>query len=322
MQEAQMAAKMTAQKEQVGGNASAAGLTAPQMRQFREDGYLIVRRLLPHEALQPLISELTQKVDRAICEAVRQGELDSADTFSDAPFANRLALASEACRDRRWLWQTFFSRGKPISAGMFALRTTPELLDATEALIGPEILAHPQFALRPKMPDLELMDIPWHQDLAYLIPAEAGETLVVNFWIPLVPASAQNGCMQVIPGSHRKGLLPHNLRLETPGHKGAKGIVDADLPSSDFVTCEVDAGDVLLTMERIVHRSIPNRSNTVRWSVDTRYCRIGLPTGRAKVPGFVARSRRHPERVARSHHDWIRNLADAGLDRWGQPLQS
>ena len=76
-----------------------------------------------------------------------------------------------------------------------------------------------------------------------------------------------------------------------------------------------------MTTERLVHRSIPNRSQTVRWSVDTRYNRIGLPTGRSKVPGFVARSRQHPERVARSHNDWIGNLAEAGLDRWLQPLQ-
>jgi len=180
---------------------------------------------------------------------------------------------------------------------------------------------HPQFALRPKMPDLDLLDIPWHQDLAYLIPAEAGETLVVNYWIPLVSATEQNGCMQVIPGSHLQGLIEHNLWLETPGHKGARGIADADLPASSIVTCEVDPGDVLITMERLVHRSIPNRSQTVRWSVDTRYSRIGLPTGRSKVPGFVARSRQHPDRVAGSHDDWIQNLADAGLDRWLQPLQ-
>ena len=317
-----MAVKTATQEQQAGSNAGvSAGLTPQQIRQFKEEGYLIVRQMLPHEALQPLISELAQKVDRAIQEAVRQGQLDSGDTFSDAPFANRLALASDACTDRRWLWQTYFSRGKPISAGMFALRVTPTLLDATESLIGPEILAHPQFALRTKMPDLALMDIPWHQDLAYLIPAEAGETLVVNFWIPLVSATAENGCMQVIPGSHREGLVAHDLQLTTPGHKGARGINNADLPPGDFVTCEVDAGDVLMTMERMVHRSIPNRSNTVRWSVDTRYSRIGLPTGRSKVPGFVARSRKHPERIARSHHDWIRNLADAGLDRWGQALQ-
>lgn len=318
-----MAGNLAAQ-EQEGGCAEpkAIGLTEEQIRQFKEEGFLIVRQMLPLDALQPLIDELVQKVDGAIGEAVRQGQLDSGKTFEKASFANRLALASEACKDRNWLWENYFSRGKPISAGMFTLRTTPELLDATESLIGPEILAHPQFALRPKMPDLDLMDIPWHQDLAYLIPDEAGETLVVNYWIPLASATEQNGCMQVIPGSHLQGLIEHNLWLETPGHKGARGIADADLPASSVVTCEVDPGDVLITMERLVHRSIPNRSQTVRWSVDTRYSRIGLPTGRSKVPGFVARSRQHPERVAGSHDDWIQNLADAGLDRWLQPLQN
>ena len=318
-----MAGKMAASEQQAGSSAlQTEGLTKEQIREFEEEGFLILRQMLPGEALQPLIDELTQKVDAAITEAIQQGQLDAKDTFDDAPFASRLALASEACRDRNWLWENYFSRGKPISAGMFTLRTSPVLLDATESLIGPEILAHPQFALRPKMPDLDLMDIPWHQDLAYLIPAEAGETLVVNFWIPLVEATEQNGCMQVIPGSHREGLIAHDLWLETPGHKGARGIADADLPASSIVTCEVDAGDVLLTMERLVHRSIPNRSQTVRWSVDTRYNRIGLPTGRSKVPGFVARSRKNPDRVARSHHDWIQNLAEAGLDRWLQPLQN
>ena len=317
-----MAGNSAAGERQAGSAPRAGGLTSEQIRAFEEEGFLIVRQMLASEALQPLIDELTLKVDEAIREATRQGKLDAKDTFDDAPFASRLALASEACRDRNWLWENYFSRGKPISAGMFTLRTSPELLDATEALIGPEILAHPQFALRPKMPDLDLMDIPWHQDLAYLIPEEAGETLVVNFWIPLVEATEQNGCMQVIPGSHLEGLIAHDLWLETPGHKGARGIADADLPASGIVTCEVDAGDVLLTMERLVHRSIPNRSKTVRWSVDTRYSRIGLPTGRSKVPGFVARSRQQPDRVARSHHDWIRNLAEAGLDRWLQPLEN
>ena len=237
---------MKAQEQPAHNHSSAsAGLTPQQIRQFQEDGFLSVRGLLPQEALQPLIVELTQKVDEATQEAVRQGLLDPANTFADAPFATRLALVSNACAERTWLWQNYFSRQKPISAGMFALRTASALLDATESLIGPEILAHPQFGLRTKLPDSAIMDIPWHQDLAYLRSEEPGETLVVNFWIPLVRASAENGCMQVIPGSHRMGgLLPHNLRLETPGHKGPTGIADADLPSSDCITCAVDVGDV------------------------------------------------------------------------------
>ena len=319
-----MAGNAAAKEQRAGGSSSAEkGLTPEQIRQFKEEGLLIVRQMLPPEALQPLIDELTQQVDQAIGEATRQGLLDTSRTL----LMMRPSLAGwrwrpQPVRTGTGCGRTIFRGGSRFRPACLRLRTTPVLLDATEALIGPEILAHPQFALRPKMPDLDLMDIPWHQDLAYLIPDEAGETLVVNFWIPLVKANEQNGCMQVIPGSHREGLIAHDLWLETPGHKGARGIADADLPASSIVTCEVDAGDVLMTTERLVHRSIPNRSQTVRWSVDTRYNRIGLPTGRSKVPGFVARSRQHPERVARSHNDWIGNLAEAGLDRWLQPLQS
>ncbi|MEM7125633.1 MAG: phytanoyl-CoA dioxygenase family protein [Chloroflexota bacterium] len=301
---------------------SPVNITTEQIQQFKTDGFLIVRDLLPPEALHPLISELESKVDEAARKAVQQGLLDDANTFDDAPFDMRLALISEACSERTWPWKTYFSRQKPISAGMFTLRTAPALLEITEALIGPEILAHPQFSLRAKMPEMEIMDIPWHQDLAYLVPEEAGETLVVNFWIPLAKATVENGCMQVIRGSHRTGLIPHNYQITTPDHKGPRGIANDDLPSDEIVTCEVDIGDVLMTTERVVHRSLPNRSKTVRWSVDTRYSRIGLPTGRSNVPGFVACSRQNPHSVAQSDRDWIGILEKSGLDQWGQPLKS
>ena len=123
-------------------------------------------------------------------------------------------------------------------------------------------------------------------------------------------ATVANGCMEVMRGSHRLGLLPHSRLISTPGHKGGTGIPDADLPPCEIVAGEVDVGDVLMTTERLVHRSIPNRSDTVRWSVDTRYNQIGLPTGRADVPGFIARSRKHPEHAAQSHHDWNRLFED------------
>ena len=71
-----------------------------------------------------------------------------------------------------------------------------------EALIGGEIYAHPQYNYRAKRPNQEVTMIPWHQDLAYLYPEEAGDTLVVNAWIPLVDATAENGCRQVIPCRH------------------------------------------------------------------------------------------------------------------------
>ena len=286
------------------------GLTPQQIQQFKDDGFLIIRDLLPRESVQPLIDELTQRVDEATDEAVKQGVLDPKNTFDDAPFETRLAQVCKACTEPDWVWHRYFSSQKPRSAGMFALRTAPALLDVAESLMGPEILAHPQFSCRAKLPDQDLTVIPWHQDLAYLRSEEAGDTLVANFWIPLVDATVTNGCMEVMRGSHRLGLLPHSRLISTPGHKGGKGIPDSDLPPCEVVAGEVDVGDVLMTTERLVHRSIPNRSDTVRWSVDTRYNQIGLPTGRENVPGFIARSHKHPECVAQSHHDWNRLFED------------
>lgn len=284
------------------------GLTPDQVRQFHDDGFLIARQLLPLAALQPLIGELEQKVEDAISAAVQRGVLDAADIFAGAPFSTRLGQVIAVCAEPNWLWQEVHGK-QHKSAGMFSLRTCPSLLDAVESLIGPEIFAHPQTVLRAKLPDHAETVVPWHQDLAYLKPEEAGDTLVVNLWIPLVDATAANGCMQVLRGSHRAGLLPHDQR-ETI----YKGIAEENLPEGEIVTCEVAVGDALLTMERVLHRSIPNTTQTVRWSLDTRYSRLGLPTGRKRVPGFVARSRAAPERVARSHRDWVQAFVEAGLD--------
>jgi len=279
-------------------------LTPQQVEQFEDDGLLIIRAILPPEAMQPLIDEMMQKVEMAVDEAVKLGLLDR--NFEDAPFSTRLALAEHACSDHGRLWQNYFRDQKPRSHGMFALRSFPILLNIVESLIGPEILAHPQFNIRAKMPDQQSTVIPWHQDLAYLVSEEAGETLVVNLWIPLVRAHAEHGCMQLLRGSHCLGLLSHNYQDQTPGHTGSKGIAETDLPNCEIVTAELDVGDVLVTTERLIHRGIPNRSDVVRWSVDTRYSQIGLPTGRESVPGFVARSHNQPESVAKTYHDWNR----------------
>ncbi|MDE0481269.1 MAG: phytanoyl-CoA dioxygenase family protein [Candidatus Poribacteria bacterium] len=285
------------------------GLTAQQKQQFHDDGFLHIQNLLPNEALQPLMDELSKKVDEGTQAAVKEGVLDPSDTYDDEPFETRLGMVSSACSKPNWIWSNFFRDQKIRTAGMFTLRTAPELLDVVGALIGQEIFAHPQFNYRAKLPNQDITVIPWHQDLAYLIPEEAGETLVVNVWLPMVRAYQENGCMQVIRGSHRFNLINHNYQDPTQGHTGGKGISEGDLPPGDIVTAELDVGDVLLTSERVVHRGLPNRGKTVRWSVDTRYSQIGLPTGRPQVPGFVARSEKNPESVAKSHHDWNQQFA-------------
>ena len=117
----------------------------------------------------------------------------------------------------------------------------------------------------------------------------------------------ETGALQVIPGSHRWGLIPHT-RVS-----GYLGLRDEDLPPHETADCPVMLGGALLIQHATIHRSIPNTSDRVRWSLDIRYSDPGQPTGRAEVPGFIVRSRAHPERVATSHLDWLALMEKAGI---------
>jgi ectoine hydroxylase-related dioxygenase (phytanoyl-CoA dioxygenase family) len=204
------------------------------------------------------------------------------------------------------LWRAAHGKNQK-TAGMFAIITHPSLLDIVESVIGPEILAHPQFNSRAKLPHHQATVVPWHQDLGYLHP-DADATFMVNFWVPLVDAPLESGPLQVIPGSHRWGLIPHSHV------DGYLGIPEAELPPHTVVDCPMQVGDLLLIQHKTVHRSTPNRSDRVRWSLDLRYSDPAQPTGRDEVPGFIARSRKNPAAVAGSHNEWLA-LFEGGLRR-------
>ena len=261
------------------------GLTPQQIQQFKADGFLIIRDLLPREAVQPLIDELARQVDEAAKEAVRRGVLDPENTFEDAPFETRLAQVCKACTEPDWVWHHYFSSQKPRSAGIFTLRTAPALLDVVESLMGPEILAHPQFNYRAKLPDQDLTGHPVASGLGLSQTGGSGGDVGCQF---LDTACGCHGREWVYGGKCGVrtvwGCCRMAISYQRRGIRGAKFIADMDLPPCEVVAGEVDVGDALMTTERLVHRSIPNRSDTVRWSVDTRYNQIGLPTGRENVP--------------------------------------
>jgi hypothetical protein len=271
------------------------GLDAEQIACFKEQGYLMLPDFLDPVVFQPLIREFEEIIDAHARRAYEEGRLK--ELFEDAPFERRMALLYQALDDPQPLWRAVHGKNQK-TAGMFAIIMHPALLDAVESLIGPEILAHPQFNSRAKLPHHEATVVPWHQDLGYL-HAEADPTFMVNFWIPLVDAPMETGPLQVIPGSHRWGLIPHE-RLG-----GYLGIPESALPPHEVVDCPLNRGDALLIQHKTVHRSVPNVSDRVRWSLDIRYSDPAQPTGREEVPGFIARSPKDPTSVARSHLDWL-----------------
>lgn len=273
------------------------GLNQEQIAFFKEQGYLLLPECLDPAVFQPLIREFETIIDERAKAAQAAGRL--LHLYQDAPFDRRLALLHGAMTPEDFgdLWRAVHGKNQK-TAGMFAIITHPVLLDIVESLIGPEILAHPQFNSRAKLPHHQVTVVPWHQDLGYL-HAEAEQTFMVNFWIPLVDAPLETGPLQVIPGSHRWGLIPHSHV------DGYLGIPESHLPPHTKVDCPLPVGGVLLIQHKTVHRSTPNVSDRVRWSLDLRYSDPAQPTGRAEVPGFIVRSRKDPASVAKSHHDWV-----------------
>jgi ectoine hydroxylase-related dioxygenase (phytanoyl-CoA dioxygenase family) len=286
------------------------GLSPRRTASFLENGYLVLEHLLSPEDLQPLIDEIEAVIDRKAREAYAEGRLS--DLFEDEPFDRRLACLCETIESPGDIRTAVMGRnlkaGMFGSAGMFRVITHPKVLDIVESVIGPEILAHPQFNLQAKMPREEMSKVPWHQDLEFL-ESDAKETFMVNVWIPLVDATVENGCLQVISGSHKAGLISHG---KLPNYR-TRGVKVDNFPCGAIQSCPILKGGAVVFQNVTVHRSFLNRTEGIRWTVDLRYSDPGLSTGRDEISGFTARSRAHPETVIKNHEEWASLMPDRAL---------
>ena len=123
---------------------------------------------------------------------------------------------------------------------------------------------------------------------------EADPVFILTVWIALAEATPENGCMQIIPGVQGQGLL----------HRSSATLSPEEMPEEEPVTLPMSRGDVLLMHKEIPHRSFPNRSDTIRWSIDLRFQATGTPTGRSYWPDFPVRSAADPSSVLTDYEAW------------------
>ncbi|WP_041340369.1 phytanoyl-CoA dioxygenase family protein [Runella slithyformis] len=90
-------------------------------------------------------------------------------------------------------------------------------------------------------------------------------------WFPMVDAGADLGALQVIPRSHKVGLLASS----TSGYQGG---ITADLKDEDFVQTEFQVGDLLIFSAFLVHQSGNNTTRNIRWSVQLRFNNLAEST--------------------------------------------
>lgn len=291
-------------------------LSRQQIARFEDEGYLVVEGVLRPDDLDPLIADFDELVDDIARDLVTEGRI--AEPYAGLPFERRLAVLTWACGESLQRRVSFPANHR---RAMFAFLKSARLLDLVESLVGPEIYCHPTQHVRPKMPafigggacrDFSF-ESPLHQDAAALLP-DADDTLVVTTWIPLVHVGADMGPVEVYPAKHRDGLLRH---VKAPG--GGLTIAADVVLDVGPVPLPLEKGSVLLLHGRTPHRSQPNSTQIVRWSVDLRWNDARRPSGRP-LPGVLVRSRNQP---LTTYECWLqeweavrRERVPRVLDRW------
>lgn len=134
----------------------------------------------------------------------------------------------------------------------------PGLLDATEDLLGPDLLCWGT-SLRAKAADAKTF-AGWHQDTAY---ADV-KPIVLIVAVALSPCRAVNGCIRGIPGSHNGPLLPHKEAFGTSSLLSREQYIDAPIDEAAAVDFELDAGEAALFNNAICHSSNPNTGDDRR----------------------------------------------------------
>ena len=110
---------------------------------------------------------------------------------------------------------------------------------------------------------------PWHQDMAYFnLPLD---TTVVGAWIALDEATVDNGCMMLIPGSHKHGAVIHFHRRDWQ-------ICDSEVMNDSAVAVPLEPGSCLLFHGLIHHGSPANRSDKRRRAVQFHYRAASVQT--------------------------------------------
>jgi ectoine hydroxylase len=105
----------------------------------------------------------------------------------------------------------------------------------------------------------------WHQDYGYWYHNAVLQPLLLSVFIAVDPSRRENGCLQVIPGSHHGGRIDHTLTGEQAGADRER--VEELLKRLPLEYVEMDPGDALFFHCNLLHRSDQNHSDQPRWSM-------------------------------------------------------
>ena len=218
--------------------------TQEQINSYHKDGYIIIKNFCSK-----------QEVDKMYGIAIQD----------DAMAKNALDLNDQTGKKTRLsLW---FTPGNDIFG--YLTRSERIINRVAQLLDSSAPVCHFHSKLMQKEPKVGGA-WEWHQDYGYwyknqfMFPDQ-----LISVMVALTPANKQNGCIQVIKGSHKLGRVNHGFAGEQVG--ADMTMVDNALKTMDLEYVEIEAGDALFFHSNLLHRSEANLSDKPRWSIISCY---------------------------------------------------
>lgn len=221
-------------------------LSSAQIADYNRDGYVVVRNFLNKAEVDKLYTIAT-----------------SDDTMQKHAFDLNDQTGKKT---KLTLWYT------PGNDAYGLLTKSRRMVESVDKLLeGDSAVCHFHSKLMQKEPKVGGA-WEWHQDYGYwyknefLFPDE-----MMSVMVAITEANKQNGCLQVIKGSHKMGRIEHGFSGEQVG--ASQHYVDLILKTNELVYVELMPGDALFFHSNLLHRSEANLSDTARWSLISCYNR-------------------------------------------------
>lgn len=152
-----------------------------------------------------------------------------------------------------------------VMTSPYALATHPRVLDIIETLIGPNILLYDvEYIIKEAhTPSF----VSWHQDLTFWGLSDDAQ---VSLWLALSPATAESGCMRMISGSHKSGMIEH-ATSDNSENVLLQGQTVEGVDESQAVMCPLQPGEASFHHGWTLHASMPNNSADRRIGLNAQF---------------------------------------------------
>ena len=223
-------------------------LTQEEFAFFHEQGYLVKHGLVPADQLVEMVRETEDLHDRMAAETPPDVHI-SWETYDDPEHRPRIKQLMNA---------------ENVCPTIDRFVRSDATLDIVEDLLGPDISFFHCKLLMKSAEDGTVT--PWHQDYGYWSRSN-NQPKYLNCMLYIDDATVENGCLQVVPGSHKLGLLTHEERQQAFG----RFLPGYFQPRADTVPLEAAGGSALFFGPLLIHGSDANRSKRHRRACTTAY---------------------------------------------------